>query len=294
MVRRQHPRPPLLFLVAVPLLVLARCATDPARQNRVSPESVVSLPPNRWPEQKKAAHALSRLAFGSSPEDQREIGALGIEGWINRQLHPGQVPDVLLADKLRAFPILTRSPEELEDEYPLPQARVKILGLDPGSPEALALIEAIPKEELPRQIDVQMLGAKMVRAVESRRQLEEVLTDFWFNHFNVSMDKGPVRWMATSYERDAIRPHIFGYFRELLAATAHHPAMLFYLDNWLSVRDRTPGERRRLQNDPKRNGAAPPGLNENYARELLELHTLGVNGGYMQKDVRETARAFTG
>ncbi len=85
------------------------------------------------------------------------------------QLHPGQVPDVLLADKLRAFPILTRSPEELEDEYPLPQARVKILGLDPGSPEALALIEAIPKEELPRQIDVQMLGAKMVRAVESRR-----------------------------------------------------------------------------------------------------------------------------
>ncbi len=296
MAPRKHrsPLPPQFFLVAGPLLVLAHCATDPNRQSRSSPEIAVSLPPNGWTEQKKASHAVSRLAFGSSPDDQREIAALGVEGWIDRQLHPRQISDELLADKLRAFPILTRSPEELEDEFPLPQARAKMLGLDPGSPEARTLIEAIPKEELPQQIDVQMLGAKMVRAVESRRQLEEVLTDFWFNHFNVSIDKGPVRWMATSYERDAIRPHVFGYFRELLAATAHHPAMLFYLDNWLSVRDRTPIELRRLQDDPKRNGAPPPGLNENYARELLELHTLGVNGGYMQKDVRETARAFTG
>ncbi|MEO8662143.1 MAG: DUF1800 domain-containing protein, partial [Bryobacteraceae bacterium] len=125
-----------------------------------------------------------------------------------------------------------------------------------------------------------LMEAKLQRAVYSERQLEDVLTDFWFNHFNVFLDKGADRYLVTSYERDAIRPHVLGKFRDLLAATAQHPAMLFYLDNWQSA-------------DPN-SGRGKRGLNENYARELMELHTLGVDGGYTQKDVTEVARCFTG
>lgn len=120
---------------------------------------------------------------------------------------------------------------------------------------------------------------KIYRAVYSNRQLEEVLTDFWYNHFNVFLDKGADRYLATAYERDAIRPNVLGKFSDLLLATAQSPAMLFYLDNWQSV-------------GPNRGGRR--GLNENYGRELLELHTLGVDGGYTQKDVTEVARCFTG
>ena len=116
-------------------------------------------------------------------------------------------------------------------------------------------------------------GAKIDRAVESDRQLEEVLVDFWYNHFNVDASKGADRYLVSAYERDAIRPHVLGKFRDLLEATATSPAMMFYLDNWQSKAS---------------------GLNENYARELMELHTLGVDGGYSQKDVTEVARCFTG
>jgi len=129
--------------------------------------------------------------------------------------------------------------------------------------------------------------AKMLRAIYSNRQLAEVLDDFWFNHFNVYLEKGADRYLVTEYERDAIRPRVLGKFRDLLEATAKSPAMLFYLDNWESVGVQTaPG--RGIHNRARR------GLNENYGRELMELHTLGVNGGYTQKDVTEVARCFTG
>jgi uncharacterized protein (DUF1800 family) len=128
--------------------------------------------------------------------------------------------------------------------------------------------------------------AKLYRAIYSNRQLSEELADFWFNHFNVYIDKGADRFLIPTYEREAIRPHVLGHFRDLLEATATSPAMLFYLDNWQSV---APG----IANRP--NGNRPQrGLNENYARELMELHTLGVDGGYTQKDVTEVARCFTG
>jgi len=130
--------------------------------------------------------------------------------------------------------------------------------------------------------------SKILRAVYSNRQLDEVLTDFWFNHFNVFMDKGADRYLTTEYERDAIRPHVLGKFRDLLEATAKSPAMLFYLDNWQSVGPNAPQLLRGGPNAQRR------GLNENYGRELLELHTLGVDGGYTQKDVTEVARCFTG
>jgi uncharacterized protein (DUF1800 family) len=129
----------------------------------------------------------------------------------------------------------------------------------------------------------ELVEAKLHRAISSSRQLEEVLVDFWLNHFNVFSGKGPIRMLLPSYERDAIRPHVLGRFRDMVLATARHPAMLFYLDNWLSQASRAgEGEGR------------PVGLNENYGRELLELHTLGVDGGYTQEDVVSVARAFTG
>ena len=129
---------------------------------------------------------------------------------------------------------------------------------------------------------------KILRAVYSNRQLEEVLDDFWFNHFNVFLDKGADHYLTTEYEREAIRPHVLGKFRDLLEATAKSPAMLFYLDNWESVGASTPAAFAGGPNAPRK------GLNENYGRELLELHTLGVDGGYTQKDVTEVARCFTG
>ena len=171
----------------------------------------------------------------------------------------------------------------------------------PGA-RAGAMSEVIRRE---RQIFAELAEAKLLRAVYGERQLEEVLVDFWFNHFNVFARKGRTEIYIGEYERDAIRPHVFGRFRDLLGATAKSPAMLFYLDNWLSAdpnasqRAARPGRRPRpgaaampapqaVQNRPMR------GLNENYARELLELHTLGVDGGYTQQDIVEVARAFTG
>lgn len=127
---------------------------------------------------------------------------------------------------------------------------------------------------------------KLLRAIYSTHQLQELLVDFWFNHFNVFLSKGAGRYLVPTYEREAIRPHVFGKFHDLLLATAKSPAMLFYLDNWESAGPPEfprPNARRRQR-----------GLNENYGRELLELHTLGVEGGYTQKDVIEVARCFTG
>ena len=128
-----------------------------------------------------------------------------------------------------------------------------------------------------------LMAAKLFRAVYSNRQLQEVLADFWYNHFNVFIEKGADRYLVTAYERDELRPRVLGKFEDLLRATAQSPAMLFYLDNWESVGAQSPAGMRRKR-----------GLNENYGRELLELHTLGVDGGYTQKDVTEVARCFTG
>ena len=132
-------------------------------------------------------------------------------------------------------------------------------------------------------VNQDLAEGKLLRAVYSNRQLEEVLTDFWYNHFNVFLDKGADRYMVTSYEREVIRPHVLGHFKDLLLATAQSPAMLFYLDNWQS---KAPSSKPNARNQQ--------GLNENYGRELMELHTLGVDGGYTQQDVTEVARCFTG
>jgi uncharacterized protein (DUF1800 family) len=165
----------------------------------------------------------------------------------------------------------------------------------------------------------ELTQAKLLRAVYSERQLDEVMTDFWMNHFNVFINKGPDRYMITSYERDVVRPHALGKFKDLLVATAKSPAMLFYLDNWQSIGPdsdqarfggQRPGRGRlrrgpfgmivydpprpRREQTPQQKAKRPSGLNENYAREVMELHTLGVDGGYTQKDVTELAKVLTG
>jgi len=152
----------------------------------------------------------------------------------------------------------------------------------------------------------ELMQAKLLRAIYSERQLEEVMTDFWFNHFNVFIGKGADRLLLSSYEQETIRPRALGKFEDLLVATAKSPAMLFYLDNWDSIGPDSAqalglpahpyGRYRYPPRWPRPNANRRPnaGLNENYGRELLELHTLSVNGGYTQRDVTETAKVFTG
>ena len=140
----------------------------------------------------------------------------------------------------------------------------------------------------------ELAQAKLLLAIYSERQLQEVMTDFWMNHFNVFINKDADRYFTATYERDVIRPRALGKFQDLLVAVAHSPAMLFYLDNWLSVGPDSPAADQARRNQSKNPQAAVPGVNENYARELMELHTLGVNGGYTQQDVQEVAKVFTG
>jgi uncharacterized protein (DUF1800 family) len=227
-----------------------------------------------------------------------------------------------IARRLKVNDKIQNEEEAVEPVVPLDQllSDEQILFLKKGTPDQRAKVLAmIPKEQIddvvvamtqqmrnqlqpfaspairrkmllannPQQVVFYDLAeAKLYRAIYSNRQLAEELADFWFNHFNVNFDKGADRFLIPTYEREAIRPNVLGHFRDLLEATASSPAMLFYLDNWQSV---APGlDRRPNGNRPQR------GLNENYARELMELHTLGVDGGYTQKDVTEVARCFTG
>ena len=140
-------------------------------------------------------------------------------------------------------------------------------------------------------VDGELQQAKVLRALYGERQLQEVMTDFWFNHFNIYLNKDADQYLVTAYERDTIRAHALGKFKDLLLATAQSPAMLFYLDNWASMGPKSPQAIAANKGKP---GQAVAGLNENYGRELMELHTLGVNGGYTQHDVTELARVLTG
>ena len=388
--RFQQLAPALAFAVVASALC-AQVAL--ARKNKETSSS-------QMPEQKRAIHALSRLTFGPRPGDTNRVMAMGVDNWIDQQLHPDKIDDHTLEARLAPLRTLRMDTREIVENFPpdqvikvvaqsLPsdpskravyepqlerfkqrQERKKgvddnatdpsketltdderarhrqehlyadlgaaqildlppdermreILKMSPEDQRSLAAslkggkrdeflegMDAKQRETLmalnnPQQVVVdELVQAKLLRAIYSERQLQEVMTDFWFNHFNVFIGKGADRYLLTSYERDVIRPHAMGKFEDLLVATAQSPAMLFYLDNWLSV-----GPNSEIANGiPKRNRRRsryrPPlvkqakgrrsGLNENYGRELMELHTLGVNGGYTQKDVTEVARVFTG
>lgn len=281
---------------AAAIVISASCAAPRAASSEPAPSATppLRLPPTTLSGDAQVAHLLNRAAFGPSPEDVARVRALGPGAWLAEQLAPGVDEDV--AHRLSGFRTLGLSVAEAYRAYPPLKAQLAQAGIDPvklGDDDgARARARQLLKQngdELPVQLLVEATQAKLIRAVQSKRQLEEVLVDFWFNHFNVSATKGRARWMVTAFERDAIRLHVFGRFRDLLGATAKHPAMLWYLDNWMSVRDGF---------EPPRGfpGAdtLPRGLNENYARELLELHTVGVDAGYTQDDVREAARALTG
>ena len=391
-------------------------------------------------EEKRALHALDRLTLGPRPGDVQAVMAIGVDRWIELQLHPDKIEDSATQVRLAGFRTLQMNSREMLLDFP-PKPVVKAvmdgkeaMPRDPyryavyaaaidrveqrqeqkqndvaatGSAASISntqstmqsadvtqarqpasssregsvrnrmedrrgarstadeLIRLSPEQRMQRilalpiaqqreltqgiafekrqallagltpeqretvlalsnpvaVINSEVQSAKLLRAVYSQRQLEEVLTDFWFNHFNVFIGKGADRYLVTAYERDVIRPHVLGKFKDLLVATASSPAMLFYLDNWQSegpdsdaargIAGRRPNaemgvpfgrrspvprppqslQQPHAQNNPqkRRNG-----LNENYARELMELHTLGVSGGYTQQDVTQVARVFTG
>ena len=247
-------------------------------------------------------HVLNRVAFGPRPGDLDKVRAIGIDRYIEQQLHPERVADTGVDRRLAALTTIGMSSREIAERFEAPMLQARRArraaaadsSAPSGVPSAAAGLGAPPGRDLQMEpanrVMIELAEQKLLRAIYSERQLQEVLTDFWFNHFNVDARKGPDRFMLTEYEREAIRPHVLGRFRDLLESTARSPAMLFYLDNWMSAAEP--------------DGALPPGqtarplnrrgLNENYARELMELHTLGVDGGYTQKDVVEVARAFTG
>ncbi len=255
------------------------------------------------------AHVIDRISFGARPGDVERVRSIGVERYIDEQLHPEHIADAGLDARLADLSTLRLSSREIAERFEVPQIKARQAAAASGTasdakPDPVAQQRAnTPLVELQEQ--------KILRAVYSSRQLQEVLVDFWFNHFNVDARKGADRFMLGAYERDVIRPRVLGKFRDLLGATAKSPAMLFYLDNWMSVDPNGPhadvppprivrgpfGSSVVVQPPPRmprQNPNAPKGLNENYGRELMELHTLGVDGGYTQQDVTEVARAFTG
>jgi uncharacterized protein (DUF1800 family) len=392
--------------------------------------------PSQMEDSRRALHALQRLTFGPRPGDAERIAAMGVDKWIDLQLHPEKIDDSAVNARLSGFRTLRMDTREIVENFP-PQQLIKavaegkrpmpsdpvrravyqaqiekleekrerkqdaaatpatastpaaagsttgqdqtavdnatradgaetnktsvkdeqaskrredrlyadlkaqelldlppdermkqVLQMSPEEQRALSSslkgqrgdefmegMDSKQKETLkalnnPQQVvGDELMQAKLLRAIYSERQLDELMSDFWFNHFNVYLGKGADRYLVTSYERDVIRPHALGKFEDLLVATAKSPAMLFYLDNWLSVGPdsdvargirKNPYPRRRRGRFPppprqaKANGKRKNGLNENYGRELMELHTLGVNGGYTQNDVTEVARVLTG
>jgi uncharacterized protein (DUF1800 family) len=405
------------LLVAAALLVAAGLTAQLAlARKKDKPPGATMM---QMDSQKRAVHALNRLTFGPRPGDVEQVARMGVDKWIELQLHPDKIDDSALDARLDPFRTLRMGTREIVENFPPEQVIKQIAdgkaslpsdptqravyeaqlqryedkqerkeesakpnapaveckdgacpvsaeSAQPADPEqmrrraarrsanlqAQELLDLPPDERMkeilqmppedrralaattkgaradaltegmsaqqketvmalnnPGQVVVdELMQAKMLRAIYSERQLDEVMTDFWFNHFNVFVNKGADRFLLTSYERDAIRPHALGKFEDLLVATAKSPAMLFYLDNWLSVgpgseialgiaghpNRRGYGPNNRPGNGPRGKGKQASGLNENYGRELMELHTLSVNGGYSQTDVTEVAKVFTG
>ena len=258
-------------------------------------------------EREAAEHLLSRLSFGARPGEVEKVLAIGLEKWVQQQLEHA-LPDAALEKKLAGFDALALNNETIVNTYLNAGQVVRMMQKNGTlSKDSMAKLEKADYRKdllklmqekglkLPQELNRQLVAQKLIRAVYSENQLQELMTDFWFNHFNVSVTKGQSQPYVLTYERDAIRPHTMGKFESLLKATAQHPAMLYYLDNASSGSDNNAMNQRIKKMVPansKLKKAA--GLNENYAREVMELHTLGVDGGYVQADVTEVARALTG
>ena len=274
-----------------------------------------------------AAHLLNRFTYGATPTAVDLVEKMGLENWFQSQLN-GKLSDLELDQKLRDYDLIQMSNTEIAQTFPRP-AKVLKMAIEEGavSKDSVKLIdkEAYKKNlsayykkkniRLQSEFLRQWVGQKIIRATYSNNQLQEVLTGFWFNHFNVSFTKKQSMLLIPSYERDAIRPHVLGNFEDLLIATATSPAMLTFLDNFNSSAQKDSSsiaaaeKRLKRLNQQETNGedsfankrlnrikAAQKnqGLNENYAREVMELHTMGVEGGYTQNDVTDAARVLTG
>jgi uncharacterized protein (DUF1800 family) len=284
-------------------------------------------------ERQAAAHLLSRFTFGATPNQIDEVVNMGLEKWFQQQLN-GNLSDDEVNKRLQSYDALTMSNETIVNTFLKPGDLLKVAAKNNIIPkDTLAAIVANPDKQQYRaqikqfmdangykplqELNRQLINQKIIRAAYGNNQLQEVMTDFWFNHFNVSLTKNQCAQYILTYERDAIRPNVLGNFEKLLEATAKHPAMLEYLDNASSVSNDNYLARRQqnsvagriaqrkmddMMNDDKTAPAVKQalqarknqGLNENYAREIMELHTLGVDGGYTQNDVTEVARALTG
>lgn len=277
-------------------------------------------------ERQAAAHLLNRFTYGPGTGDIDQLVETGLENWFKQQLDARE-PDAELNKMLRAYDAINLSNTEVVNTYPQMNQVLRMAAADGIiSKDSLSQVdrkayrsqlEAYMKQKglKPQQeLFKQFISQKILRATYTNNQLQEVLTDFWFNHFNVSLNKNQCAEFVPAYERDVIRPHVFGEFGTLLLATAKSPAMLMYLDNSssMAVNNKmqapvTVQGRRRAEALSKMQGSSAEGplkklqerrraqgLNENYAREVMELHTLGVDGGYTQKDVTEAARVLTG
>lgn len=299
--------------------------------------------------EQKILHVLNRLSFGARPGDIERVRKIGLEKYIEQQLNPASIDDSAAEAKVKNLEVFSLTTAEIFARYPTPVSLLRMLGENRNNANngqemteeerrnrQARLREIYQKYDLrpANQILPQIVANRVLRAVYSERQLQEVMVDFWQNHFNVFVGKAAVRWYIPSYERDVLRKHALGNFRDLVVGTAQHPAMLFYLDNFENVSPNSqnlnrnnaalqkimrseqinPRMRERIKRQTGLNDAqiderlrqirqtSPQvnqmrrqrGLNENYARELLELHTLGVDGGYTQQDIIEVAKAFTG
>ncbi|PWT87736.1 MAG: hypothetical protein C5B55_14310 [Blastocatellia bacterium] len=278
-------------------------------------------------EDRRVAHVLARLTFGARPGDFERVKSIGVDKFIAEQLAWETIDDTSLASRLKlptlglAQPVLieqytppkptatpsptpvatpatalpttaTVSPQEPKEkigasmEMEGPESK---LGNGLQKPDTIkALPKPTPPPKTPQMVVSELQRATLLRAVYSDRQLYELMVSFWENHFSIFANKDADRYLLTSFDRDSIRPFAMGRFRDLLGATAHSPAMLYYLDNW---RSSVPRPYPATKDKP---AGVDGGINENYARELMELHTLGVDGGYTQRDVMEVARCFTG
>jgi uncharacterized protein (DUF1800 family) len=245
-------------------------------------------------DRQRAEHALNRLAFGARPGDVDRVMTIGVDKWIDLQLHPERIDDHAVDARVQALPTLTMSSADIVKKFyvPIVQLRKEAKADDEKTRDLVR--ERLPYDQRPQRVYEDLATQRIVRAADSERQLNEVMVDFWMNHFNVFVGKGVDRFLLTSYERDTIRPRMWGKFEDLLLATAKSPAMLFYLDNARSVAAPENRPQRRFTPFAMNENARRGGLNENYAREIMELHTLGVDGGYTQKDVTELARVLTG
>jgi len=308
------------IVLAASLVALGACGgrtmqIQPAAMTPATPAEVAAQSaPREQTADEQVNQVLSRLTFGARPGDAEAVRAMGVDKWIDLQLHPERINDSTSDRYFAAVESYNTSSQSLQEKYPPANQLAKRLQakgdrsmLSPAERTQLAAANAGV-----RQVTVEAQSGRIDRALLTEGQLQEVMTDFWLNHFSVYIQKGPPeRYQLAQYERKVIRPNSLGKFHTLLEAVAKSPAMLFYLDNWESqadsnrprlvpIRAGAPGSFRNVRGGlltPEQQAAAARrrgGLNENYGRELLELHTLGVDGGYTQQDVINVARAFTG